>query len=169
VFVKPPSSARYTFLERARSVIPHWTNLMETTFQLLFVVTCYSDSRRVLDWWLDLLTTYRSQIQITIALALISTLYKSLQHMLIFQSLFTSRFPVTDLNNGDSSAASTKFSLRRLLYNWQLISLGYNMSARTAYITRFVVVLRAIPWEYVCSRRRYPITAPYTYLVSVVL
>jgi hypothetical protein len=34
-----------------------------------------------------------------------------------FQSAFTSRFPVTDLNNGDSSTAPTNSSLHRFHYN----------------------------------------------------
>jgi hypothetical protein len=37
------------------------------------IVTCISDYRRALDW-IDLLTTYRSQLQMTITLFLISTL-----------------------------------------------------------------------------------------------
>jgi hypothetical protein len=55
-------------------------------------------------------------------------------HAKSFQSAFTSRFQVMDLNNGDSSTAPTKSFLHRLPYDWQLLnlSLSYNISARTA-------------------------------------
>jgi hypothetical protein len=36
----------------------------------------------------------------------------------VFQSAFTSRFPVTELNNGDSTTAPTKPSIRILPYKW---------------------------------------------------
>jgi hypothetical protein len=38
------------------------------------IVTCMSDCRRGLDWGIDLLTTYRSELQITITLLLTPTL-----------------------------------------------------------------------------------------------
>jgi hypothetical protein len=46
-----------------------------------------SDYRRGLDWWLYLLTIYRSLLQITITLSLFSTLYKSLAHAKSSQTL----------------------------------------------------------------------------------
>jgi hypothetical protein len=53
------------------------------------IVTCMSDYRRGLDWRLDLLTTYRSELQVTITLSLISNLYKSLHHTLSVLSLLS--------------------------------------------------------------------------------
>jgi hypothetical protein len=50
-------------------------------------------------------------------LANFNTLQIIIAHTKPFQSAFTSRFPVMDLNNGASSTASTKSSLRRLPYN----------------------------------------------------
>jgi hypothetical protein len=55
------------------------------------IVTIYiCDYRRVMDWWVDLLTTYTctrySELQIITTLSLIYTIYKSPQHPL---SLFT--------------------------------------------------------------------------------
>jgi hypothetical protein len=51
------------------------------------------------------LTTYthQSQLQVIKTLSLINTLYKSQANS--SQFLFTNRFPVTDLNNGDISAS----------------------------------------------------------------
>jgi hypothetical protein len=54
---------------------------------LTLIFTCMSDYRRGLDWWLDLVTTYRSKLQLTIALSLIHTLYNSLEHALSVLSL----------------------------------------------------------------------------------
>jgi hypothetical protein len=48
--------------------------------------------------------TYNLELQATTAPLPISTLYKSL-HDKSSQSVFTSRFLVTNLNNGDSSAS----------------------------------------------------------------
>jgi hypothetical protein len=50
------------------------------------------------------------------------TLQITTAHAKSFQSAFTSLFPVTDLNNGDTSTAPTKSSLHRLPYNWLLIT-----------------------------------------------
>jgi hypothetical protein len=89
------------------------------------IVTCMSDSRLVLDWRLDLLTilTHDSWLHLIIAPSFISTLYSSLLHTLsFFQSAFNSRFPITDLNNGDSTTAPIKSSLHRLPYNWLNLS-----------------------------------------------
>jgi hypothetical protein len=59
---------------------------------------------------MDLLTTYKhqSELHVTTALSLISTLYKSTQHPLsLFPSccVFISRFLATTSNSGDSSAS----------------------------------------------------------------
>jgi hypothetical protein len=58
---------------------------------------------------MGLLTTYthHSELQVITALSLISTLYKSQQHLLIlFQAaIFTSRSLATVSNTGDSSAS----------------------------------------------------------------
>jgi hypothetical protein len=63
-----------------------------------------NDYRWAIDWWTNLLTTYKhhSELQVITALSLISTLYKPPQHPL---SLFSSRFLVTAFNNGHSSAS----------------------------------------------------------------
>jgi hypothetical protein len=53
---------------------------------------------------IDLLTIYRSQLQITVTLSLISTLNKLL-HAKSSQFTITNRFLVTDLNNEDSPAS----------------------------------------------------------------
>jgi hypothetical protein len=44
---------------------------------------------------------------------------------------------------------------------------GYNISARTAQKTPFIVVFRSFPWERVCLQRRYPVTAAYTCLLRI--
>jgi hypothetical protein len=57
---------------------------------------------------MDLLTTYThdSELQVIREQSLISTLYKSLHAKFSPAcSVFTSRFPVTDLNSGDSTAS----------------------------------------------------------------
>jgi hypothetical protein len=55
----------------------------------------------------------------SLTLPLISTIYKSLQHVLsLFKSAFTSHFSVTDLHNENSSTAMNKSSLHRLPYKW---------------------------------------------------
>jgi hypothetical protein len=48
---------------------------------------CMSDYRWSLDWYLYLLSAYRTQLQVTIALSLIHTIYNSLQHALSLFSL----------------------------------------------------------------------------------
>jgi hypothetical protein len=61
---------------------------------------------RVLNWILDLLTTYRSWVPITITRSLISTLYKWLHaESSPACSVFTGRFLVTNFNSGDSSCS----------------------------------------------------------------
>jgi hypothetical protein len=90
----------------------------------------------VLDSRLDLLATYRSQLQITITLSLISTLYKSL-HLKSSPvcSVFTRRFLVTDFNSGGSSASRAQvLSSQTPVQIWldRLSYLLYNSSTRTA-------------------------------------
>jgi hypothetical protein len=51
------------------------------------VTILWSDYRRGLDWELDLLKAYRSQLQVTIALSLIHALGSSLRHALNLSSL----------------------------------------------------------------------------------
>jgi hypothetical protein len=65
-----------------------------------------SEYSQGVDCIMDLMTTYRSSLQITITLSLISTLYKSL-HAKSFPacSVFTRRFLVTEFNSGDASAS----------------------------------------------------------------
>jgi hypothetical protein len=67
------------------------------------------DYRRGMDWWMYLLESYtqHSELQVITTLSLISTLYKSPQHLL---SLFPaccviSRFLLTASNSGDSSTS----------------------------------------------------------------
>jgi hypothetical protein len=77
-----------------------------------------------------------------------------------FQSAFTSRFLVTDLNNRHSSTAPTKSPLHRLLYNWlpsklfPLITPQHRPTENTAILFFFLV----FPWEHVCLLRCYPVT-----------
>jgi hypothetical protein len=51
------------------------------------IVMCVSDYGRVLDWQLDLPNTFRSSLQVTLALSLIHILCSSLQHVLSLLSL----------------------------------------------------------------------------------
>jgi hypothetical protein len=53
------------------------------------------DYTRGLDWWIDLLTTYRSWLQITIILLLIFIFYSTLQHTVYSSQSLTRRFSVT--------------------------------------------------------------------------
>jgi hypothetical protein len=65
-----------------------------------------SDYKRGSDWRLDLLTTYRSLTTSNYsAIANLHILQITTAHAKPSQSAFTSRFLVTDLNNGDSSAS----------------------------------------------------------------
>jgi hypothetical protein len=135
------------------------------------IVTYMCDYRRGLDWRLDLLTTYRSELQVTITLSPISSLYKSLQHTLKLFSLlcFTSRSLVTTSNIGDSLIAPSKYSLHIFPYDWltsKLVSvitsgLGPRRKHRSLlYTNRFC-------GELVCLRRHYSVTAACTCLVSI--
>jgi hypothetical protein len=69
----------------------------------------------VLDWLLDLLTTYTqlSGLQVISATSLISIFYKSPQHAESFPAccVFNSCSQVTASNSGDSSDSALKFSL----------------------------------------------------------
>jgi hypothetical protein len=75
-----------------------------------------SDCRWGWDWCLDLLTTctHSSLLQVIMAPPLISTLHQWIAHNLSSQSACTSRFLVTNHNNGDSSASA----LTSLLFGW---------------------------------------------------
>jgi hypothetical protein len=70
---------------------------------------------RVLDWILDLVTTYthNSELQAITAPSLMSTTHISPQHKLRFPawSVLTSRSLITAINSGDHSASAFKFSL----------------------------------------------------------
>jgi hypothetical protein len=73
-------------------------------------VTRMCDYRRGLDWWRDLLTSYRhdSELQTITAPPLISTIYKSPQHPLrLFAAccVLTSHSLAKASNSGDSSAS----------------------------------------------------------------
>jgi hypothetical protein len=78
------------------------------------------DYRRYMDWWIH------SELQVIIALSLISTLYKSPQHLLSnFPAccVFTSRSLVTASNSGDSSASRAQVlqpPMQNSTLNWQL-------------------------------------------------
>jgi hypothetical protein len=69
------------------------------------------DYRQGFDWWPDLLNTYihNSQLQVNYSIiANLHTLQITRAHAKSSQSAFTSRFLITDLNNGDSSASVLK-------------------------------------------------------------
>jgi hypothetical protein len=108
------------------------------------------------------------------AIANLHTLQITTARATSFESAFTSRFPVTDLNNGDSSTAQTKSSLHRLPYDW----LCYNWLAsklvsvitsrlRPTENTALLLLLKWFPWERICLRRRYPVTAAYISLLKI--
>jgi hypothetical protein len=80
--------------------------------------TSYSDSRR----GFELEITFFNYLQVVITnkyntIANFHTLQIIPAHAKSFRSDFTSRFPVTDLNSGDSSTAPTMSFLHRLPYN----------------------------------------------------
>jgi hypothetical protein len=62
------------------------------------------------------------------------TLQITAAHAKSFQCAFTSRFPVTDLNNGDSSTVPTKSSLHRLPYKWLLTTQNWELTSSPSYI-----------------------------------
>jgi hypothetical protein len=70
---------------------------------------------RVLDWILDLLTTYTHnlELQVITAPSLISTLYSSLEHTVSCSQSGTRRFLVTASNKGYTSVSGLKSSLNR--------------------------------------------------------
>jgi hypothetical protein len=81
-------------------------------------VTCMSDPRRGFGLeigFIDHLQVVTVNDNNTIAN--FHTLQTTIAHPQSFQTSFSSRFPVTDFNNGDSSTAPTKSSLHRLPYN----------------------------------------------------
>jgi hypothetical protein len=89
---------------------------------------CISDYRWGLDWWIDLLSTYKSWLQITITLLLISTLslHSLLSLVITWQQLSAlavplqrlhQTFPDTNLSSGDSSAAVASWLT---LHSWTL-------------------------------------------------
>jgi hypothetical protein len=90
-----------------------------------------------LDWRLDLLTTYNTRLVTTLnysAIANLHTLQITTAHTEHSQSASTSRFPVMDLNNGDSSASVFASLLSGEYPTTQLSSKlhpAYNPSAMT--------------------------------------
>jgi hypothetical protein len=84
------------------------------------------DCRQGMDWWMDLLTTYKHRLQLHVitVLSLIYTLYKSPQHPLShFPAccVFISRSMVTASNSGDSSASCAQvLSSQPSVQNWTL-------------------------------------------------
>jgi hypothetical protein len=87
------------------------------------------------DWWMDLVPAYRhhSELQVIIALSLISTLYKSQQHPLSHFSVccvFNSRSLATSSNSGDSSAFRDHVvTARWTSRNWTLVNCQLNYGA----------------------------------------
>jgi hypothetical protein len=77
------------------------------------------DYRQGGDWRLDLLTTFahHSELQVITALPLLSTVHKSLHRKSSpARNNFNSRFLVTDVNSGDSSASRAQVLLSKFQY-----------------------------------------------------
>jgi hypothetical protein len=77
-------------------------NLVLTFSFIDSIVTCMSDCRRGLDWWLDLCEHLHTKLVTTSnynAIAHLHTLQITTAHAKASQSVFTSRFLVTDPNN----------------------------------------------------------------------
>jgi hypothetical protein len=89
----------------------------------------------ILDWWIDLLTTYARhlELQVITALSLISTLYKSLAHANSFQSVTvsTSHFLAVDFNTGTATVS--------LNYALQLSHMKSSFHSRTLATHFFTV------------------------------
>jgi hypothetical protein len=116
------------------------------------IVTCISDYRRSLDWWIDLLTTYRSLLQIIITLRivdlhtpehstldLLSPLSQSLlgntsQRWLFLCKVFSRRFLVTNLSDVDSSGSVVHWLA---LHSWTL-----NSTTELNYWTELPIIFR---------------------------
>jgi hypothetical protein len=91
-------------------------------------VTCMSDYRRGLDWWMDLLTTYTydSELQAITAPPLISTIHKSSQHPLshfLACCVLISRSLAAAATSGDSSAfRALVLTSQRTVQNWTILN-----------------------------------------------
>jgi hypothetical protein len=156
----------YYRVHKSPPLVPilHMMNSVHTLTSYLFrihfnIVTCMSDYRRDLDWRLYLLNTSRSSKYK--AIGNLHNVQITTVHAKSFQSAFTSRFPETDFNNGDSSASMLTSSLSGEYPTTELNSL-----ARTAQKIRAPTVpplLRVdlLPREHVCLRTRYLISAVY--------
>jgi hypothetical protein len=85
------------------------------------IVTCMSDHRRGFGLEIGLIDHFHTRHVNTLnysAIADIHTLKITTAHVKSFQSAFSSRFPVTDLNNGDLSTALSKSSFHIFIDNF---------------------------------------------------
>jgi hypothetical protein len=110
----------YCILVVALVLLPHHNFVCLSCYYQLY---CHmlSNSRRSFGLAIGFIDHFTIWLVTTLNYSAIAN-FQSLQittaHTKSFQSAFTSRFPITDLNNGHSSTAPTKSSLHRLLYNW---------------------------------------------------
>jgi hypothetical protein len=117
--------------------------------KVINIVMCLCDYRRSSDWWLDLLTTYNSWLQVISALPSIPTIHKSTKHTLsLFQYAVSSptvpwqRLLTVEIIH----LYALRFCLHSLpcrtafrtewLVNWTL-SLAYNITTFTTLKTPF--------------------------------
>jgi hypothetical protein len=123
---------------------------VQTGSYTVFILSQFrGDYRRGLDWWMDLLTTYKhdSELHTITALSLIYIPYKSLQHPLrLFQPAVSSAVPWQRLLAVQIlQLQALRSYLHKLPYttvstvNWThyYICPGYNTSARTTQKTPF--------------------------------
>jgi hypothetical protein len=135
---------------RTRSFIAIWTRPRSYSESDVHPVTIYlCEYIRGMDWWMDLLTTYihHSELQVTTALSIISTLYKSPQHLLnLFPAcLFISRSLATASNSGDYSASRAQvLSSQPPVQNSQLTTKCVRVRIRVRVTLRLAVYRQSV-------------------------